>query len=264
MSFSNIMPNRAQSLTTHLIQGTVIGVVLTGLSFLVGLQFNWITAVNWLEVFAVFLSYYATFLCVVERRANYPIGAVANGAYSLLFFQWGLYASSVVTGMLTFYLIYGWIRWGKDENTRPVTRLEWKWVPLYVLSTAAFYALTVWAVSLAGGTLAATDSVILIGTVIAQLLLDNKKIETWLVWMVVNVFAIYTYFNAGLTLAAFQYVFFLANAFYGLYMWKKSKDEAETNQANHPITFTPDRVRAELGLKPLYTEDQLGSKKANV
>jgi nicotinamide riboside transporter PnuC len=43
------------------------------------------------------------------------------------------------------------------------------------------------------------------------------------VWIVTNVFAIYTYFNAGLSLAGFQYIFFLLNAFYGWYMWHLSK-----------------------------------------
>ena len=79
-------------------------------------------------------------------------------------------------------------------------------------------------VNLAGGTLATTDSVILVGTMLAQFLLDNKKIENWAVWAVVNVFAIYTYFSAGLTLAGFQYIFFLANTVYGYVMWQRSKN----------------------------------------
>lgn len=226
MSFTTLMPNKAQGLTTHLTQGVILGVFLTALSYFVGLQFNWLDAVNWLEVFAVFTSYVCTFLCVVERRANYPIGAISNAAYCLLFFQWGLYASAATTGYLTFALAYGWFRWKSDEKAIPVRHLELKWVPAYVLATAAFYALALLLVTSIGGTLALTDTVILIGTMLAQFLLDNKRIETWAVWIVVNVFAIYTYSTAGLALAAFQYVFFLANAFYGWYMWNKSKKGA--------------------------------------
>lgn len=219
------IPSRAQGTATNITQGVILGTFLTLLSYWVGHTAGWVETLNWLEVFAVFTSYVCTFLCVMERRANYPIGAISNAAYSLLFFQWGLYASAITTGYLTFALAYGWFRWKSDLDTRPVGRVQLRWVPAYVLATAAFYAGALWLVTQAGGTLAITDTVILIGTMLAQFLLDNKRIENWLIWMVVNVFAIYTYFTAGLHLAAFQYVSFLANAFYGLYMWKKSKDE---------------------------------------
>lgn len=231
MSIATLVPNKAQSLRTHIIQGSILAVVLTALSYVVGLQMGWLDAINYLEIFAVFTSYLCTFLCVVERRANYPIGAISNAAYALLFFQWGLYASAITTGYLTFALAYGWYRWKSDATPRPVSRVELKWVPAYVVATGAFYFIALALVTWAGGTLAVTDTMILIGTMLAQFLLDNKKIENWFVWMVVNVFAIYTYATAGLPLAAFQYVFFLANTFYGLYMWKKSKDAVITQPA---------------------------------
>lgn len=222
-TISYVVPRREQGLGINIIQGTVLGIFLTALSYIVGISAGWVSELNYIEVFAVFTSYVCTFLCVMERRGNYPIGAISNAAYSFLFFQWELYASSLVTGYLTFALIYGWFRWKGDTDTRPVSRVEARWIPAYIITTALFYGLALALVTAVGGTLAATDTVILIGTILAQFLLDNKKIENWIVWMVVNVFAIYTYFNAGLTLAAFQYVFFLANAFYGLYMWNKSK-----------------------------------------
>jgi nicotinamide mononucleotide transporter len=245
MSLLKYVPTKEQSLGTHIMQGTVLAILLTGLSFAVGFAMGWVAVdLTWLlslEAFAVFTSYLCTFLCVVERRVNYPIGAISNGAYSFLFFQFGLIASSIVTGLLTFYLLYGWFRWGADAAPRPVTHLDPKWIPAYLIGTLAAYGLILWVVTMAGGTLAITDSVILIGTLIAQLLLDNKKMETWGAWTVVNVFAIYTYATAGLPLAAFQYVFFLLNAFYGWYMWNRSKvakDEPAT-QVQAPLVEVP-------------------------
>jgi nicotinamide mononucleotide transporter len=227
---TNIVPRKEQTLGIHFVQGTVLAVLLTGLSFLVGVQFGWVTDLNLLEIFAVFTSYLSTFLCVVERRSNYPIGAISNAAYSYLFFQWGLYASSFVTGYLTIALAYGWFRWKSDKAPIPVRHVELKWIPAYVLTTAVFYGVAVFVVTSFGGTLAMTDSFILVGSILAQFLLDNKRIETWMVWAVVNVFAIYTYATAGLPLAAFQYVFFLANVFYGWVMWKRSMRDARVDE----------------------------------
>lgn len=235
MSIS-IIPARSQGTKFNVIQGSVIGILLTALSYIVGINMDWISGVNLLEVFAVFTSYVCTFLCVMERRANYPIGAISNAAYALLFFQFGLYASAITTAYLTFALAYGWFRWKSDTDTRPVSRVGMKWIPAYVAATGAFYGIALWLVTLAGGTLATTDTVILIGTVLAQFLLDNKKIENWIVWMVVNVFAIYTYSTAGLALAAFQYIFFLANTFYGFYMWRKSARASNVEVPVAPAT----------------------------
>lgn len=220
--FSSMIPRREQGLKANLIQAIVIGVFLTALSYVVAVQAGWVETLNYLEVFAVFTSYACTFLCVVERRINYPIGAVSCFAYSFLFFSFGLYASAVINVYLTIALVYGWFRWKSDSDTRPVTHVSLKWIPAYIAVTAVFYYIAATIVNSLGGSLAATDTVVLVGSMLAQFLLDNKKIENWIVWMVVNVFAIYTYATAGLPLAAFQYVFFLLNAFYGLAMWRNS------------------------------------------
>lgn len=236
-SIKDVLPNKDQSLKVHMSQALAIGVILTALSYFVGFSAGWVEVINWLEVFAVFTSYVCTFLCVVERRANYPIGAISNAAYSLLFFQFGLYASATVTAYLTLALLYGWFRWKSDAVAIPVRHVQLKWIPVYLLATGAFYLLALALVTAVGGTLAATDTAILIGTMLAQFLLDNKRIETWAVWLVVNVFAIYTYGAAGLALVVFQYVFFLLNVFYGWYMWNKSmklEKFSYTNLAENP------------------------------
>lgn len=201
-----------------------IGIALTLLSYLTGILFGWLSAVslNWLEVFAVFTSYACTYLCVKERRINYPIGAVSSAAYAILFLQSGLFASAVLNAYLVPTLIYGWIRWCRDTVTRPVTRVELKMVPAYVAIALVGYGGAALISQRLGGTMAWTDSVILAGTILAQFLLDNKKLENWIVWAIVNIFAIYTYMTTGLLLVAFQYVMFLANTIYGYIIWKRS------------------------------------------
>lgn len=223
MSISITMPNKGQSLSTHMTQALSLGVFLTGLSYAIGLFLNWTDGLNLLEVFAVFTSYVCTYLCVVERRINYPIGAVSNAAYCVLFAQWGLVGSSFVTGYLTLSLVYGWFRWKNDDNTRPVTLMDYRWLPAYLAVAAVSFIGALFLYPLFNQPVVWTDAIILVGSVIAQLMLDNKKLENWIVWAVVNVFAIYTYFHQGLALAGFQYIFFLLNVFYGFYMWQQSR-----------------------------------------
>lgn len=224
-----------------------IGLGLTLLSYGVGLMAGWITELNLLEIFAVFTSYSCTYLCVKERRINYPIGAVSSAAYALLFLQNGLFASALLNAYLVPTLVYGWIRWRKDTNTRPVTHVRIKSIPIYLAVTGIGY----WGASLIsqslGGAMAWTDSLILAGTILAQFLLDNKKLENWIIWALVNIFAIYTYATSGLPLVAFQYVFFLANTLYGYITWKGTiKNESirtSDRNATNDRAFEPASVR---------------------
>ena len=115
----------------------VVGVVLTGVSYGIGAYYGWNAGnTNWLEIFAVFTSYACTYLCVVERRWNYPIGAISSVAYAILFWQTHLYSSAILNLYLVPTLVYGWIRWRKDTNTRPISHVQIKWLPVYLGVTA--------------------------------------------------------------------------------------------------------------------------------
>lgn len=227
-----------KSMIRKVIDSLVIGLILMAFSYAVGFAAGWITEVNKLEAFAVFTSYASTWLCVVESRSNYIFGVISTFAYCLLFIQFDLVASAMVNGYLVLSLAYGFFRWRSDENTKPVQHVALKWLPVYALVTAVAYGIALLLTNLAGGHLAKTDTVILVGTILAQFLLDNKKIETWMVWAVVNVFAIYTYFNADLALAGFQYIFFLLNTVLGYVAWRKSMNRKITS-TNGDFFITP-------------------------
>jgi len=214
----------------NIIESVIIGVVLTGLSYLIGFYFGWITTVSPLEAFAVLTSYSCTYLCVRERRINYPIGAVSNAAYALLFYSFGLMGSAVVTAYLTISLVYGWFRWKDDSNTKPVAFVEAKWWPVYILATALAFLGGFGLYHLLGAAVVWTDLAVMAGSILAQFLMDNKKMESWIVWAIVNVFAIYTYMTSGLFIAGVQYIFFLGNAFYGWYCWNKSRKATITEE----------------------------------
>lgn len=228
---SFFVPSREQGTTINMLQGIVLGVILTALSYWLGIHMGWISSIDYLEVFAVFTSYVCTFLCVVERRINYPIGAVSTAAYCILFFKAALFSSMAINGFLTVYLIYGWYRWKSDAVTLPVTRMnKWSWVGTVVV-TVIGYVIVAWLAATFGGALVWTDAFILIGTIAAQFMMDNKKIENWAVWFIVDVFGIYTYYHAGLTLAGFQYIFFLLNTVYGYYMWRKNESRTSVDES---------------------------------
>jgi nicotinamide mononucleotide transporter PnuC len=128
----------------------------------------------------------------------------------------------ILNAYLTPALLYGWIRWRADKVGRPVSHLALRWAPGYLVATGLAYLGILWIVGALGATLAFTDSFILVGSILAQFLLDNKKLENWWVWLVVDGFAIYTYFSAGLFVAGVQYIAFFINTIIGFVIWQRS------------------------------------------
>ena len=205
----------------------VIAVVLSGATFALAYALGWLTgAPNWFEVAGATINYGATYLSIKQRRFTYVLGFVASGAFAIAYFQYGLLASAVLSGYLVGQLIYGYFRWGPDASARPVHKFSWKWAPVYVLATAATYFGAVGLVTLFGGKFAFWDAAILVLTILAQFLLDNKVLAAWFVWGAVNVVGVTLYFTAGAPFAGVQQlIFFFANI-PGFILWRQTMKAA--------------------------------------
>lgn len=204
----------------YVAQSLVIATVITGLLVLGSLALD--VPVNWFETASVFFSFACTWLCVKQVRFNYVFGVVSTSLLSYVFFTSGLYGSMALNLYLIPTVIIGWFMWHKDTETKPVQHAKPRSAWLYVLFTALTYFGALGIITLAGGEMAALDGWLLIGSVLAQYLLDRKKIETWMVWVAVNIVSVYVYFQAGLYLLVFQFALFLINAIYAYFQWRKT------------------------------------------
>lgn len=207
-------------------ESIVLAIVLTAVSYMTGIYMGWIASLNWLEVFAVFTSYSCTWLCTKQSRWNYPIGVVTTAAYTLLFFQMGAPALAIFNLYLVFSLAYGWFYWRSDEDTREVTRvsklgyLGYSGIGLIILGIFLGANMLFNPAGIVG--INPIDVGLAVFSGVAQLLLDRKKIENWIVWAGINIVSIPYFISIGLPLVAFQYVFFLANTVIGYISWRKT------------------------------------------
>lgn len=225
----------------------VIAVTLTAVTYMVATTVGWVTQPNWLEIVASAMNYAATFLSIKQRRFFYLIGIGASAVYATVYGQAGLLASAVLSMYLTISLIYGWLRWGRDKKSRPVHHLSWKWLPVYLAVTAAFWFGAFLTVRLLGGELPFWDAWILVLTILAQFMLDNKVIETWIVWTAVNIIGVILYFNIGLYFAAVQQLLFGVANLWGWMSWQKSMrtqkladNDLRVKPVNNPLDYRED------------------------
>ncbi len=149
-------------------------------------------------------------------------GIVGTLLFAILFFKVQLYAD--VTLML-FYLgtsVYGWSYWRKGTVLAPISQTRSNILALFtfgaVLTTLLYGVLLhIWTDAYAPF----IDSAILMFSVLAQLLLMRRRIETWVFWLLVDTIAVPLYFSRGLELTAILYVGFWLNAVYGYWSWRR-------------------------------------------
>lgn len=213
--------------TRYIMEAFIIAILLTT-------SFTWATQTftdatfNGLETASVFFSFACTWLCTRQVRFNYVLAVVSTTLLSITFWQAGLYGSMMLNLYLIPTVIYGWFIWGKDANPKPVQHVQWKTIPVYLGVTAVVWYGALLIIEGFGGRMAALDGWLLVGTILAQFLMDRKKLENWLVWIAVNVVSIYVYLNAGLYLLAIQFSLFIINAMIAWYQWNKTMQKVTT------------------------------------
>lgn len=188
---------------------------------------------NSLELVAVALGFANIALLVRRSIWNYPFGIATVALYLEIFREARLYSDM---GLQVFFVVvqgWGWWAWARAGGLGgpvAVTRMQiserWLWLAGVTCATAAWG----WVMMRFSDAAAPWwDAAVAMGSVAAQILLVQRRIENWLVWIAVDVLAIGLYWSRGLQLTAGLYALFLMMCVFGWREWRR----AETEQAKH-------------------------------
>jgi nicotinamide mononucleotide transporter len=178
---------------------------------------------------------------ILSSRANilsWPIGIVNVVLSFFLFFQVQLYPDMFLQVFFFATNLLGWWRWlhprPGEEDRRNQLRVSYVNTRGKVILVAAGVAGTLLmgrfsenlnelAPSLFSKPSAFPyiDSFIMVMSIITTFYMIQKKIESWIVWIIVDAVATWLYFQRGLILYALLYFAFCFIAAYGLYFWIK-------------------------------------------
>lgn len=182
-------------------------------------------ATSALEWGAALTGFACVWLTVREHMACWPTGLVSAALYMVVFFKSRLYADMGLQGVFIALQIYGWLAWahGDDDHeplvvsrTPPRTRLAL--LAMFAAGTALL-AHTLYRYT--DASLPWVDSTQTVMSLIAQYLLSFKRIENWMLWIVVDVISIWMYHYKALYLTAVLYAVFLCLAVQGLRRWQR-------------------------------------------
>lgn len=184
----------------------------------------WGYEVSALELSAVITSFTAVLLGARGVRMTWPWYLISASLYALFFYQVDLIASALLQFVFIAAAIWGWLGWKKSgvlpRYMNNMERLIW------LSALVASWLITAPALENIGAAATLPDSFLLISSTLAQAAMVLQRNETWIAWIVIDIFGTYHYANQGYWFTAFLYGVFTVIAFFGLKRWKKLSSSA--------------------------------------
>ena len=185
-----------------------------------------------IEVIGVISGIAGVWLAARQHVWTWPVSVVSVTAYVFVFYDARLYADM---GLNAFYIItsfYGWYEWlygGKGHVERKVNRVGRTELLVLLAFVVVFTAgLGYFLDNYTNADLSYTDSATTAVSLMAYWMMAKKRLENWIVWLVVDVVYIGMYLYKELYLTAFLYFVFLILATMGYLDWKRDLEKGAT------------------------------------
>jgi nicotinamide mononucleotide transporter len=175
-----------------------------------------------------FAANFFTIVCIVLAGRNsihtWWTGIIGCILFGIMFYNVQLYADATLQIFFLVTGIYGWLMWkSKGRSVNNELEINNANTPYFIIAIGIAVV-----VAIAYGWLLHTftdayapwiDSTVLTFSVVAQLLLMSRSIQTWKVWLLVNTLSVPLFWSRELYLTSALYGFFWCNAIYSYFHW---------------------------------------------
>jgi nicotinamide mononucleotide transporter len=198
----------------------------------------WDYPVSYLEFVGMVSGLIAVYLSARANVLSWPIGIVNVVLSFFLFYQVQLYPDMFLQSFFFATNVLGWWRWLNpfpgEEDRKHELKVSWLnktgIVVIVVSAIVGTYIIGTFAQVIhilipkffrEPSAFPYADSFILVMSVVTTFYMIQKKVESWIIWIIVDVLATYLYYLRGLMLYSLLYFIFCFLASYGLYFWIK-------------------------------------------
>jgi nicotinamide mononucleotide transporter len=181
---------------------------------------------NWLEVSGVITGFICVYLNARENIWGWPLGIISCFLYVFIMYQAQFYAGmwlQVIYVFLNAYGLYEWLYGGANKQALTVSHILPKEIfillPVGILLTgAAYYYFDAYTDT----SQRFWDSFNTAFSLVAIYLQAKKRLESWLVWIMVDIIYIPLFYYQELYPTAGLYLAYLVLATAGYLLWRKS------------------------------------------
>jgi nicotinamide mononucleotide transporter len=196
----------------------------------------WDYSVSHLEFWGLVSGIIAVLLSALANIWSWPIGIINIVLSFFLFYQVQLYPDMFLQVFFFITNVMGWWRWAHpkpfEEDRKHELKISFMKATVLIMVIIGGVAGT-FLVGLFASNLHAllpavftkpsaspyVDAFITVMSVMATLYMINKKIECWIIWILVDIIATYLYFTRGILLYALLYMIFTFIASFALWNW---------------------------------------------
>lgn len=178
---------------------------------------------TWLEAIGFVTGALCVWLVVRENVWNFPLGLVNVAAFSVVFVRAELYADAWLQVVYFVLGVLGWYWWlyGGEQATALQVRRASLFELLTTIAAGIAATFVLWSLlAKYGGSASFWDALTTSFSLCAQWLINRKRLESWWVWIVVDIIYVPLYIYKELYLTAVLYAVFLVMAVLGLLRWR--------------------------------------------
>jgi nicotinamide mononucleotide transporter len=180
---------------------------------------------GYLEVVAAVFGVVSVYLSTRQHIWSWPTAIVNVGLYAIVFYQGRLYGQMGLQGVYLALSLYGWYQWlygGESRSQLRVSRASPRLlVTLFALNAVAWLVLAS-VLRQTDAVLPWLDAALTTTSLVAQWMMTRKILETWVLWVAVDVIYVPMFVHQGLIATAGLYSVFLALAALGFRDWRRS------------------------------------------
>jgi nicotinamide mononucleotide transporter len=184
----------------------------------------WGYDVSYLEFVASIVSFIGVGLGITGKRITWPWYGLSGALYGIFFLQYDLYASAALQLVFIAAAVVGWFGWSAS-GAKPsrLTNLHRVAIAGAILLLSLIIAPLLADI---GAAAAYPDTLLLLGSMAAQILMVLQKYETWVLWFLVNIGYVALYASQDLLFTTVLYVVFTVMALIGWKAWYESHRSA--------------------------------------
>ncbi|WP_167856376.1 nicotinamide riboside transporter PnuC [Hymenobacter metallicola] len=179
-----------------------------------------------LEWVAVLTGFACVWLAARESLWNFPVAIFSCGLYAVVYFRTQLYSDSLLQGFFILMSLYGWYEWlygGARQTALVVSRTRpWEWAAVGLGVAAFTLGFGYYLQHNTDAALPHWDSFTTAGSMAAQYLLTRKRLENWLLWIVVDLLYVPILWYKQLYPTSGLYAVYLVLAAYGYIEWRRT------------------------------------------